>query len=559
MFLMNNRLNCFLTLAAVIFFGIYSLIISWLFQVIIDIVSNNSDLSMKFVTVFAVVTFLMYMAVYLIYRRTFPAFLKRAAQQYKNLVFEKMTAKNVTFFVNEESGKYISSLTNDITTIETNYLQPFFKMIDLTVCCFGALILMLWYSPLLTLIAIILSGIPICASLLPGKRLASLEKQVSEKNASFVSGIKDILSGFSVIKSFKAEMEICEIFKRKNRDVEEQKYVKRTTEETLTILGEGSGIILQLGVFIIGAWMALSGMDITPGVILVFLQLLNFVVAPISQLPQLIAKRKAAAGLITKMEKLLNEDKENQGTVLKSELTQGINIRNLAFSYDADNAVLKDINIRFEKGKNYAIVGGSGSGKTTLLNLLLGNYSHYTGSICYDETELRELKPDSIFDLLTTVQQNVFVFNDTIENNISMFRDAQPQQMEKAIAWSGLSGFVKIHGPGYMCGENGNMLSGGEKQRVSIARALLHGTSVLLMDEATSALDSKTAYDVTSSILAIPDLTKIIVTHCLEEGLLEKYDEIFVLQHGKIAESGKFAELMEQKGLFYSLYTVSKA
>lgn len=188
----------------------------------------------------------------------------------------------------------------------------------------------------------------------------------------------------------------------------------------------------------------------------------------------------------------------------------------------------------------------------------MGGRNDFTGRILYDNDEIRQISGQSLYDLVSLVQQNVFVFNSSIRENITMFNDFGENEVAKAIEMSGLSKFIEERGSDYMCGENGSGLSGGEKQRISIARSLLRHTQVLLVDEATSALDSETASHVTGSILNIKDITRIIVTHRLEESQLRKYDSIIAIKNGKIEEDGTFDELMKRKGYFYSLYNVSQ-
>ncbi len=187
----------------------------------------------------------------------------------------------------------------------------------------------------------------------------------------------------------------------------------------------------------------------------------------------------------------------------------------------------------------------------------MNSYENYEGSICYDGADLHSIDSDSLYNLISLVQQNVFVFNSTIRNNITMFRNYDDEKVKDAVKISGLEELIELKGMDYMCGEGGKGLSGGERQRLSIARCLLQGASVLLLDEVTASLDAVTAYEVTSSILNMENCTRIAVTHRLEEKLLNRYDEIIVMRGGKICEKGGFYDLMERKGYFYSLYTVS--
>ena len=220
--------------------------------------------------------------------------------------------------------------------------------------------------------------------------------------------------------------------------------------------------------------------------------------------------------------------------------------------------MLHDVSAVFEAGKSYAIVGGSGSGKSTLLRLLTASSTGYRGDIRFDGNELRTIAPESLYAQLSIIQQNVFVFDASLRDNITMFRDFPAPALDSAIDRAHLRQLVTERGESYPCGVGGKSLSGGEKQRVSIARSLLKQSSILLADEMTAALDAQTAHEVTSDLLSLDGPTRIVVTHALEEALLRRYDGILVLKDGRIAEQGRFDDLMAKKGYFYALFTVSQ-
>ena len=249
---------------------------------------------------------------------------------------------------------------------------------------------------------------------------------------------------------------------------------------------------------------------------------------------------------------------QDRGTIAKIELQDGVTVRNLFFAYEQDKPILKNINCTFDAGKSYAIVGASGSGKSTLLHMLTASYHGYTGSIDYDDVELRDIRSEALYDMLSVIQQNVFIFNASIRDNITMFSEFPDDEVQRAIRLSGLSKLIDEKGEGYLCGENGVNLSGGEKQRISIARSLLRKSQILLADEVTAALDAETSYQVSDAILNLSDITRIVVTHALDGSLLRRYDRILTMKSGEIVESGTFDELMNRKGYFYSLYTVSQ-
>jgi ABC-type multidrug transport system fused ATPase/permease subunit len=229
----------------------------------------------------------------------------------------------------------------------------------------------------------------------------------------------------------------------------------------------------------------------------------------------------------------------------------------VTFGYEPDTPVLRDLSLRLEQGKAYAIVGASGSGKTTLLNLLMGACEGYGGSITLDGQELRETDRDSLYDLLSLVRQDVFIFDSTLRDNLTMFQNFPEPQLQNALEQAGLTDLVRERGLDCPCGENGTALSGGQRQRVAIARCLLRQTPVLLLDEATASLDNRTAFAVTDAILRLDGLTRVAVTHRLDAALLRRFDQIVVLRDGTVAEQGSFDNLMAEKGYFYSLYNVT--
>ena len=293
----------------------------------------------------------------------------------------------------------------------------------------------------------------------------------------------------------------------------------------------------------------LSGRGLSVGALVVFLDLTANVINPIQQLPTTLARRKAAVGLIDKLAEEMEHNLQDEGQLVPGPLEQGIRLQNVSFGYETGHEVLHKINATFAAGKRYAIVGASGSGKSTLLHLLMASHSDYTGGIYYDRLELRQLRSEALYQQVSLIEQEVFVFDASIRDNITMFRPFPKEAVDEAVQRSGLSELLAQRGEDYRCGENGCGLSGGEKQRISIARSLLRSPSVLLLDE---------AYRVTDRILNLEGMTRIVVTHRLEEALLRRYDGILVLKDGALVEMGTFDQLIQQRKYFYSLYTISQ-
>lgn len=556
-FYQGNRTLLILALVLVILNFPVSLVGSWLLGRVIDVITSGDLQQLKdtliFTVGFIIVAFLISVASY----RARSRFICKALVQYKNLAFQKLSEKNISTFTRENTGSYISLLTNDVSSVEENYLRKSFLLLHYVLVFIGTLVMMFWYSPILTFATVFLAFLPMTASVFMGKEMAVREKEVSDRNEGFVAQLQDLLSGFSVIKSFKAEKEAWQMFAAASQEVEEKKFRRYWWECLLTAVSQNlCADILQFGIFLAGAYLAVRG-DITAGTVLIFVNLCNYIIMPVNIVPQYWASRKGARGLIEKLAEITQENRVSAGDRIKPALEKAIVFEHVAFGYEPDQPVLQNINLRLEAGKKYALVGPSGSGKSTLLNLLMGACSGYSGHISVDGKELREVDTDSLYDLISLIDQNVFLFNDTIRRNITMFRDFPEEETDRAIRHSGLSRLVEERGGDYRCGENGAGLSGGERQRVSIARCLLRGTPVLLLDEATASLDNQTAFAVTDAILKLDGLTRLVVTHRLDDVLLEQYDEIIVLCNGTVYERGSFHELLEKKAYFYSLYHVT--
>lgn len=553
----KNRINFIVTIILTIAMSSLNLMISWLIQQIMDCTANQDMQALVRSAWIVIIVVVIYTIANVMYRAVYPRFLQRAMQQYRDYAFSRLTQKSLRSFSKEGTALYVSALTNDCTSIENNYLAATFTLIELLFCFLGALIMMLYYSPVMLVLAVALSFLPVAVSMTAGNRLTEQEKEISKKNERFVSIVNELLSGFPVIKSFRAETQASRLFSQRNEQAEEAKKNKRRTEQLISLLANDAGIIAQMGIFLAGAWLAISGKGVTAGVVIVFVQLMNYILNPISQIPLLWSNRKAAIALMEKLSDALSENVREEGREKLNGFSEKIEVKDLTYGYEPESPVLKDLDVQFDAGKSYAIVGGSGSGKSTLLNLLMGSSSNYQGEICIDGVSIKNIESESLYQLMTSVQQNVFVFNDTIRNNVTMFHEFPDKEVTLALERSGLSEFIEKHGEEFVCGENGANLSGGERQRISIARALLRKSPILLVDEATAALDAATARAVSFSILNLVGMTRIVVTHRLEEAILRRYDKILVMKNGTICEQGNFDTLMQQKGQFYSLFQIA--
>ncbi|EPI57280.1 ABC transporter ATP-binding protein [Gardnerella vaginalis] len=557
LFFKENKLVAFLSMIVFIALSMIYTAISWILQIIFDYMAGKGTFSLTTILLLVVSFMLVISLIFALKRSAYPRFLEKAMNQYKESVIKKLLQKSYSDFSLANSGTYLSVLTNDCERIQEKYLKKIFDFVQDVLMLVSSLALMIYYSPLLTVIALIISVLPMACSILTANGIATREEQVSKSNESYTALTKDVLNGVSVIKSFKAEQEVINRYQNQSMELEHTKNLREKTMTTVSALGTISSLATQLGVMLVGAWMVNAHIGvITAGMVLAFTNLMNGVLQPIASLPQMLGEMKGAKKLISKMADYMSNAKEDSGDIIDDSI-KSVVLRDVSYSYDADRKVLKNVNLTLQAGKSYAIVGPSGAGKSSLINLIMGYYKDYKGSVQLNNHELSNVSKSSLYDKTTLMQQSVFMFDASILDNITLFKPFQDAEMNRVIHLAGLDDLIAAKGKDYQCGENGSHLSGGEKQRIAIARSLLKKSEILLVDEATSALDNETSANVTQSILDLQGILRLVVTHRLDANSLKQYDEILVMKSGELIERGSFEELMNQKAYFYSLYTVS--
>ena len=511
--------------------------VAWLIQQLLDACTGSPEaLPFRQLLGISLGLIALYLGVMQLERITTSRFMSRALAHYKRFLFSRLSAKSIAAFRKENTAVYLTAVGNDARTVEMG-VCVLFNALDSLLRMGLAVLLMLRYSPVMTLGALGIAGLTFLLSIPTSRRLVEAERELSDCNERVTGGFKDFLTGFPVVKSFQAEREMGVLFRRNVEGSAGADRKRRMQEGMFDILMEGGLAAARVLILLMGVWMAVSGRGVSAGMVVAFVQLLDQVVSPMQSLPLQIADFRGAQALIRKAAENLEKNIRDEGETIPPTLESGLELRNLTFGYEPERPVLRGISHRFEAGKRYALVGSSGCGKSTLLQLLMGG-SAYEGSILLDGHELSGISSGSLYGLAALISQNVFLFNATILENITMFRDFPPEEVERAAALSGLSRVIREKGPDFLCGENGCKLSGGEKQRISIARSLLR-KSRLLLD--------------------LSGVTELVVTHSLEPGLLRQYDEILAMQGGRLAETGSFEALMEKKGYFYSLYRVTQA
>ncbi len=556
-FFQNNTRDFILGMIATVAESAGAVGVAWLIQQLLDACTGNpAALPFHQLLVISVGLLLIYLGAIQLERFTTSRCIPKAMAQYKRFLFSRISQKSIAAFRQENTATYLSAITNDTQSIQIG-IGDLFNASNSLLTLICAVCLMVWYSPVMTLAALALASLFFVLSLPASRNLVKAEKELSDCNEGLTARFKDFLTGFPVVKSFQAEKEMGNLFSEDVTKSANADKKRRMANLMFYFTIDGGIAAARVSILLIGAYLAITGRGVSAGMVIAFAELLNQVMAPMQQLPLCLADLKAAKVLIQKAADNLEKNVRDEGEDIPPVLQTKLELRNLSFAYEPEKPVLHGITHTFEAGKRYALVGASGCGKSTLLQLLMGG-STYDGKILCDGHELQGISSRSLYALTSHISQNVFLFNATILENVTMFRDFPRDEIDKAMRLSGLSQLIAQKGIGFLCGENGCNLSGGEKQRISIARSLLRKSSVLLVDEATSSLDPKTAMQVSQALLNLTGVTEIVVTHSLDAQLLRQYDEVIAMKAGNLVEAGKFDDLMGKKGYFYSLYTVSQ-
>ena len=522
---------------------------------IVDIFSNGE--TEKFVPIILASIFLIILLFVTEYIDGYvmSSYIKNTVNYLRCDIFTKILNKDMKDFSLDNSGKYISILYNDIKIIEDSLLNNIFLVISSFISFIISLLFLFSISPSIVIFIVIFGILGFVIPNALSKKLIIEKNNYSHNLEEITSVTKDLFSGFEVIKGFNIGSKINTIFKNSSNTVESTKKKCSILESIIKGFSLSFSVTVYLGVLILGGYLMYKG-EISVGTAIIIIQLSTHIVGPVKTSISLINQIKSVSLIADKIDEILYDSCEDIEEISLPKFENSIEVKNLDFSYTNDRKALNNINLTFEKNKKYAIVGESGCGKSTLIKLIMRYYKDYNGDILIDNKDIHKIFSNDLYKNMSMIQQNVFMFDDSIKENIKLFANYSDEEVLSICDRSGLSNLISRlpNGINSLVGENGNKLSGGEKQRIAIARSLINNTKILILDESTSALDNETAYNLESSLLSINDLTLIVVTHKLIKNILLNYDEIIVMKDGMVIEKGSFDYLISLKGYFYSLY-----
>ena len=564
-FFKNNSLNLFMAVLGTSVLSLAILSVPQLFQILIDYLSGSREYSLRGIILLTAGIFLMefFSAVATYFFRT--KFSTKAVLQYRNFACAYLLNKKVADFYASNSSVYLSALSNDLMKIKEQFLDQIPIITQILFCGIGAMIVMLRYNVFLACMSCVLSLIPFFAALYSGKNMGELEDRLSTKNAEYLAFLKDFSIGFTIIKSYKVEAIFSKLHAAVNEKTEETMLRRERCVEKVNYFAAISGYVTRLSILFLSAYIAFTRHSISIGTVIAFSQLIHYLIDPLSSLPSMLTEAKAAYRLTDKFWDTIKREEVPQNTpennrVKEEQIAEMLHgellFNHICFSYSEGKEVLKELNLQVKEGEKVVLIGTSGSGKSSILKILMGMERAQSGTIRIGGQDTMDLGEDRIFKEISYIQQEVFIFDGTIRENICLFQTYWEEELQSVIERAGLRNLVKEKGLDYRCGENGAALSGGERQRISIARSLLRKTPILLADEITASLDKENSYLVLDTLLNIENTTEILVLHDLDSRILSRVDRISVLKNGKVEEEGNFTELLEKKGYFYALYHV---
>ena len=515
---------------------------SLVMSALIDCAGKNAE-ELFWTLVGSVGYVILYILLELAYRCMKARILTDARYSLKRDIFTALMNRSVTDFDAGNSGEYMNELSNNLNQFENVYWGNYLSLLESLMSFCAAAAICIALQPLMLLLMILLALLSMGVTRLSTSPLEKSMKRFAESAERYTTEIRDDFAGFRLIRSYGILPAVLQKYEKKNRGMEDANRRNTNCRIFCAYAGNFVGLLSTVLVMAMAAYFSLKG-RFSAGMVIAFGHLIGNIISPIVSMPSIIANFRASRPLQERFRNILAKTDAMHG---EEELFSGkasadhretdrfreeITLDKVSFGYREGQEVLHGLSYCFRAGKHYAVVGKSGCGKSTLLSLLLGFYPDYGGSIFYDGVELRERKRGYPSGIAAYVSQDTFLFQDTIWNNITLYEEKYTrQEIESALEQAGLAGLAASlpEGLATMAGENGRNFSGGEKQRLSLARALLRKHKVLLLDEFTANLDRETAGEIEERIMELKDCLVITVTHRLEQGAISRFDGILDL------------------------------
>lgn len=504
-----------------------------LIAVLLDAVSGTIDTTLKELLLFTLLYLVVFFIITASEGRIWCIYTKKCLIDIKNTLMEKLLKKNYQDYVKQDTTNYLSNLTNDINLLERDYFQSFYTIIESSFGFVIAFIAIMRKNVWFIVFILTTFWIPIFISKCMKSGMVKKKEKYSMESSFFTNKLSDFLNGFEVIRIYGMEKKVKEEFAEKNTTLEEARCQSDSLDFVCRILNITVSIGIWMGTLLLGIYLARQG-KMTVGEVLMVNQLQNNIVNPLNRFSTYKNKMGVMRSTIGKIEEKYGITEE-KGTE-KPKFEHTISFCNVSLELGG-KPVLKDVTVTFEKNKKYALVGESGSGKSTMIRLLMKYYENYTGEILIDGVSLRDIDSREWLNCCNAVFQDVYIFQKSIKDNILLGRAEDKENLERVLKESCLESVTERleEKENTMAAEHGKNFSGGERQRISIARALWEEKEILLLDEATSALDKENTDRVERKFFQREDRTVLAVLHKATKEQMAYFDQVIVMENGKIS------------------------
>lgn len=477
----------------------------------------------------------------------------------RTLLYNKITSLPIGFFSKQRKGDIMARMIGDVGEVENSIVASLDMLIKNPIFIIIYIVTLFYISWELTLFT--LCVVPTLGWIMGaiGRKLKASSAVAQKKLGETTSQMEETLGGLRIIKAFLAENKMSARFLKCSNELRSATIKVTTRQASAHPVSETLGTVLIVIVLWFGGTLILGDKSpISAASFIYYLTILYSVINPLKDLSKASYNIPRGLASMERIDAILNEKNpitDGENNVVIKEMKEGIEFKNITFSYDGERKVLKDINLKIPKGKTIALVGQSGSGKSTMVDLLPRYYDVEQGEIAIDGINIKEMKIKSLRSLMGNVNQEAILFNDSFYNNITFgVENATMEQVVEAAKIANAHDFIMETEDGYNTnvGDKGCRLSGGQRQRISIARAILKNPPILILDEATSALDTESERLVQEALERLmKDRTTIAIAHRLST--IKNADEICVLRDGEIVERGKHEELLKLDGVYKRL------
>ena len=473
-------------------------------------------------------------------------------------ISEKIHRMPMNYFDKVTHGEVLSRVTNDVDTLSQSLNQSATQLITSTTTLIGVLIMMLSISPLMTVVALLILPISLALISMIVKRSQKFFRDQQNYLGHVNGQVEEVYGGHNIVKAFNKEEDVIRTFNETNDILYQSAWKSQFLSGMMMPIMQFVGNLGYVGVSILGGYLAIKG-SIEVGDIQSFIQYVRNFTQPIQQIAQVANMLQSTAAASERVFEFLEEEEEVQMVehpVSIEGLKGNVSFDHVKFGYNPDHIIIKDFSVDVKQGQKIAIVGPTGAGKTTMIKLLMRFYDVNEGAILVDGHDIKDFNRGELREMFGMVLQDTWLFNGTIEDNIKYGKlNATHEEVVEAAKAAYVDQFVQTLPNGYnmVLNEEASNVSQGQKQLLTIARAILADPKILILDEATSSVDTRTEIRIQKAMDNLMEgRTSFIIAHRLST--IRDADLILVMKDGDIVEQGKHQELLNQNGFYAELY-----